>query len=157
MTLEQLKELDGQITERLTELNSTVAAALEKVSEAVEVSEILEVNKSKKAARTEIDMLSARQKDIQFVLAALDDTTEGETEVESETETAEETEVKAEDDAATETEGTVETETTTEAASEETIETESEGGHYYLELADKEEDTDKVIASCKATIWRDCK
>lgn len=28
------------------------------------------------------------------------------------------------------------------------------GGHYYLELAEKEEDTDKVIASCKATIWR---
>lgn len=28
------------------------------------------------------------------------------------------------------------------------------GGHYYLELAEKEEDTDKVIASCKATIWK---
>ncbi|MGC3818628.1 exodeoxyribonuclease VII large subunit [Acinetobacter sp. G11] len=27
-------------------------------------------------------------------------------------------------------------------------------GHYYLELAEKEEDTDKVIASCKATIWK---
>lgn len=27
------------------------------------------------------------------------------------------------------------------------------GGHYYLELAVKEEDTDKVIASCKATIF----
>ena len=28
------------------------------------------------------------------------------------------------------------------------------GGHYYLELAEKENDTDKVIASCKATIWK---
>ena len=28
------------------------------------------------------------------------------------------------------------------------------GGHYYLELAEKEEDTVKVIASCKATIWK---
>lgn len=28
------------------------------------------------------------------------------------------------------------------------------GGHYYLELAEKEEDTDKIIASCKATIWK---
>ena len=28
------------------------------------------------------------------------------------------------------------------------------GGHYYLELAEKEEDTDKVIASYKATIWK---
>ncbi len=28
------------------------------------------------------------------------------------------------------------------------------GGHYYLELAEKEEDTDKVIASCRATIWK---
>ncbi|WP_287907487.1 exodeoxyribonuclease VII large subunit [Acinetobacter sp.] len=28
------------------------------------------------------------------------------------------------------------------------------GGHYYLELAEKEKDTDKVIASCKATIWK---
>ena len=28
------------------------------------------------------------------------------------------------------------------------------GGHYYLELAEKQEDTDKVIASCKATIWK---
>ncbi|OTG87228.1 exodeoxyribonuclease VII large subunit, partial [Acinetobacter sp. ANC 3832] len=28
------------------------------------------------------------------------------------------------------------------------------GGHYYLELAEKEESTDKVIASCKATIWK---
>lgn len=28
------------------------------------------------------------------------------------------------------------------------------GGHYYLELAEKEEDTDKVIANCKATIWK---
>ncbi|UUM26140.1 exodeoxyribonuclease VII large subunit [Acinetobacter colistiniresistens] len=27
-------------------------------------------------------------------------------------------------------------------------------GHYYLELAEKEQDTDKVIASCKATIWK---
>ena len=27
-------------------------------------------------------------------------------------------------------------------------------GHYYLKLAEKEEDTDKVIASCKATIWK---
>lgn len=28
------------------------------------------------------------------------------------------------------------------------------GGHYYLELAEKEEESDKVIASCKATIWK---
>jgi len=28
------------------------------------------------------------------------------------------------------------------------------GGHYYLELAEKDVDTDKVIASCKATIWK---
>lgn len=28
------------------------------------------------------------------------------------------------------------------------------GGHYYLELAEKEEDTDKLIASCKGTIWK---
>ncbi len=28
------------------------------------------------------------------------------------------------------------------------------GGHYYLELAEKEQKTDKVIASCKATIWK---
>ena len=28
------------------------------------------------------------------------------------------------------------------------------GGHYYLELAEKEEDTDKSIVSCKATIWK---
>ena len=28
------------------------------------------------------------------------------------------------------------------------------GGHYYLELAEKEEDTDKIVASCKATIWK---
>ena len=28
------------------------------------------------------------------------------------------------------------------------------GGHYYIELAEKEENTDKVIASCKATIWK---
>lgn len=28
------------------------------------------------------------------------------------------------------------------------------GDHYYLELAEKEEDSDKVIASCKATIWK---
>ncbi|WP_417211479.1 exodeoxyribonuclease VII large subunit [Acinetobacter venetianus] len=28
------------------------------------------------------------------------------------------------------------------------------GGHYYLELAEKEKNTDKVIASCKATIWK---
>lgn len=27
-------------------------------------------------------------------------------------------------------------------------------GHYYLELAEKEAETDKVIASCKATIWK---
>lgn len=27
-------------------------------------------------------------------------------------------------------------------------------GHYYLELAEKEEGSDKVIASCKATIWK---
>lgn len=27
-------------------------------------------------------------------------------------------------------------------------------GHYYLELAEKEQDTDKVIASCRATIWK---
>ena len=26
------------------------------------------------------------------------------------------------------------------------------GGHYYLELAEKDPDSDKVIASCKATI-----
>ncbi|MFV5593552.1 exodeoxyribonuclease VII large subunit [Acinetobacter junii] len=28
------------------------------------------------------------------------------------------------------------------------------GGHYYLELAEKDEETDRVIASCKATIWK---
>ena len=28
------------------------------------------------------------------------------------------------------------------------------GGHYYLELAEKEQDSDKVIASCRATIWK---
>lgn len=28
------------------------------------------------------------------------------------------------------------------------------GGHYYLELAEKEEDTNKIVASCKATIWK---
>ncbi|WP_336148165.1 exodeoxyribonuclease VII large subunit [Acinetobacter soli] len=28
------------------------------------------------------------------------------------------------------------------------------GGHYYLELAEKDEHTDKVIASCRATIWK---
>lgn len=28
------------------------------------------------------------------------------------------------------------------------------GGHYYLELAEKDAETDKVIASCKATIWK---
>lgn len=28
------------------------------------------------------------------------------------------------------------------------------GGHYYLELAEKEQESDKVIASCKATIWK---
>ena len=28
------------------------------------------------------------------------------------------------------------------------------GGHYYLELAEKDENTDKLIASCKATIWK---
>lgn len=28
------------------------------------------------------------------------------------------------------------------------------GGHYYLELAEKDPDSDKVIASCKATIWK---
>lgn len=28
------------------------------------------------------------------------------------------------------------------------------GGHYYLELAEKDVETDKVIASCKATIWK---
>lgn len=28
------------------------------------------------------------------------------------------------------------------------------GGHYYLELAEKDGETDKVIASCKATIWK---
>lgn len=27
-------------------------------------------------------------------------------------------------------------------------------GHYYLELAEKDENTDKVVASCKATIWK---
>lgn len=27
-------------------------------------------------------------------------------------------------------------------------------GHYYLELAEKDPDSDKVIASCKATIWK---
>ncbi|TCM64492.1 exodeoxyribonuclease VII large subunit [Acinetobacter calcoaceticus] len=27
-------------------------------------------------------------------------------------------------------------------------------GHYYLELAEKDQDTDQVIASCKATIWK---
>ena len=28
------------------------------------------------------------------------------------------------------------------------------GGHYYLELAEKEQESDRVIASCKATIWK---
>ncbi len=28
------------------------------------------------------------------------------------------------------------------------------GGHYYIELAEKETGSDKVIASCKATIWK---
>ncbi|CAM4305663.1 exodeoxyribonuclease VII large subunit [Acinetobacter pragensis] len=28
------------------------------------------------------------------------------------------------------------------------------GGHYYIELAEKESSSDKVIASCKATIWK---
>ena len=28
------------------------------------------------------------------------------------------------------------------------------GGHYYLELAEKDEETHKVIASCKGTIWK---
>ncbi|HBG83153.1 MAG TPA: exodeoxyribonuclease VII large subunit, partial [Acinetobacter radioresistens] len=28
------------------------------------------------------------------------------------------------------------------------------GGHYYLELAEKEQQSDKVIASCQATIWK---
>ena len=28
------------------------------------------------------------------------------------------------------------------------------GGHYYLELAEKDEDSHKVIASCKGTIWK---
>lgn len=28
------------------------------------------------------------------------------------------------------------------------------GGHYYLELAEKEENTDKVIASCQGRIWK---
>lgn len=28
------------------------------------------------------------------------------------------------------------------------------GGHYYLELAEKDEDSHKVIASCKATLWK---
>src|SRR5690606_22287451 len=27
-------------------------------------------------------------------------------------------------------------------------------GHYYLELAEKEADSDQVIASCRATIWK---
>nr|WP_174505852.1 exodeoxyribonuclease VII large subunit [Acinetobacter sp. Marseille-Q1620] len=27
-------------------------------------------------------------------------------------------------------------------------------GHYYLELSEKEQDTDKLVASCKATIWK---
>lgn len=27
-------------------------------------------------------------------------------------------------------------------------------GHYYLELSEKDQDTDKVIASCKATLWK---
>ena len=27
-------------------------------------------------------------------------------------------------------------------------------GHYYLELAEKEADSDQVIASCPATIWK---
>lgn len=30
----------------------------------------------------------------------------------------------------------------------------TKGGHYYLELAEKEEGSDKVIASCKGTIWK---
>ena len=30
----------------------------------------------------------------------------------------------------------------------------SKSGHYYLELAEKEEGTDKVVASCKGTIWK---
>lgn len=29
-----------------------------------------------------------------------------------------------------------------------------QGGHYYLELAEKDEHTDKVVASCRATIWK---
>ncbi|WP_034708895.1 exodeoxyribonuclease VII large subunit [Acinetobacter bereziniae] len=28
------------------------------------------------------------------------------------------------------------------------------GGHYYLELAEKEKNSDKVIATCRATIWK---
>ena len=28
------------------------------------------------------------------------------------------------------------------------------GGHYYVELAEKEQESDRVIASCKATIWK---
>lgn len=28
------------------------------------------------------------------------------------------------------------------------------GGHFYLELAEKEENSDKVIATCRATIWK---
>ncbi|MCT8090863.1 exodeoxyribonuclease VII large subunit [Acinetobacter sp. C_4_1] len=28
------------------------------------------------------------------------------------------------------------------------------GGHYYLELAEKDEDSHKVIASCKGTLWK---
>ena len=30
----------------------------------------------------------------------------------------------------------------------------TQSGHCYLELAEKEEGTDKVIASCKGTIWK---
>lgn len=28
------------------------------------------------------------------------------------------------------------------------------GGHYYIELAEKQQDSDKIIASCKATLWK---
>lgn len=30
----------------------------------------------------------------------------------------------------------------------------TKAGHYYLELAEKEADSDQVIASCRATIWK---
>jgi len=140
-TVEQLKQHDEELSSRISELQETITASLTASEEATDVTGILEANKTKKAAKIEIEQLSARQKDVRFMLAALEDNNsdtvesvtgeetvdESQSDETSETKTTDETENETIETTVDETDNNEKIETTGEQETQETsVEAEQE-------------------------------